>query len=488
MFNLIDIFLKIVEAQPEHTAVAGPGNDEELNYRQLAERIDALACELYDAGIRPGHCVGLHYPSGKNYIVINYALWRCGACVVPIPVEYVPDEKKRIFSDICLNFVVSKVGIYSVVAPHCSESPNRLSDDVVVASVESHKEHPPGFFEINPAFLRFTSGTTGASKGVLLSHETIFERIHAANDALRIGPDDRIIWLLSMSHHFAVSIVAYLSFGATIVLCRDHFGRTIIETTAMRSGTIIYGSPIHYELMANDRSSLQLPSLRLAISTTTSLRNEVAESFHARFGKSLSQAYGIIEIGLPCINIDAPQNKFGSVGRLLPAYEICMDDVGMGEELKAIRLRGKGVFDAYYCPWQTRNELLEDGWFSTGDLGMLDEDGYLYIKGRMKEVVNIAGMKFFPQEVEQVLLSHPDVEDACVYSHKHEWRGEVPYARVVAKNGIKQQLAEKELKIYCSKFLSAYKVPDKILFVQILSRTASGKLIRDEARMNVGKE
>src|SRR4029077_1038435 len=124
---------------------------------------------------------------------------------------------------------------------------------------------------------------------------------------------------------------------------------------------------------------------------------------------------------LPCINVAGESEKRGSVGRPLPAYEIRMRVVDeYTNDLKAIDVRGKGLFDAYYSPWKTRAELMPQGWFETGDLGKLDEDGYLYIMGRSKEVISVGGMKVFPQEIETVLESHLAVKEACVFAQQHD--------------------------------------------------------------------
>lgn len=481
--NLYDVFCRTAKRQPGHLAIVGPDRNSTYSYYQLHDAMEAVSEQLKSAGVRSGECVGLHYPSGREYIILNYALWRCGACVVPIPVELVPEEKQRICREIGLTAVVSRVDGIKAIEPYLQGQGTEILEDAVFTETKRSRTNPPGFGDLNAAFLRFTSGTTGTSKGVVLSHETIYDRIHAANDVLHIGPSDRVIWLLSMSYHFAVSIVAYLSFGATIVLCKSHFGAAIIQMVNEYQGTVIYGSPMHYELMAHDTSALMLPSLRLAISTTIALRSETLDAFNNRFHIPLTQAFGIIEIGLPCINWEKPMEKRGSVGKVLPAYDIRMDDIGLGNKLSAIKFRGKGLFDAYYDPWQPREQVMADGWFTTGDLGELDEEGYLFIRGRNKDIINVAGMKFFPQEVEQILDSHPSVMESSTYAHAHELFGEIPYANVVLKPGLPPP-TEAELKEYCGRHLAAFKVPEKILFVKTLTRTASGKLIRQESKLD----
>ena len=218
-----------------------------------------------------------------------------------------------------------------------------------------------------------------------------------------------------MSYHFAVTIVGYLSLGAAIVLPPNHFARAISDATCRHSATLIYGSPAHYAWLAECEPPTALPSLRLRISTTAALDPRAAEKFYRRFNLPVTQALGIIEVGLPFINVDFAVGRNSAVGRVLPAYRLQMADVGLGDGFKEILLGGGGFLDAYYRPWRDgAAEIMPDGWFHTGDVGELDADGCLFLRGRTKDVISVLGMKFFPQEVEAVLLSHPAVQGACV--------------------------------------------------------------------------
>jgi long-chain acyl-CoA synthetase len=190
----------------------------------------------------------------------------------------------------------------------------------------------------------------------------------------------------------------------------------------------------------------------------------------------VTQALGIIEIGLPFINTDFAGDRSEAIGRLLPAYEMRLVDVGLGADVKEIYLKGRGFLDAYYRPWRTRAEIMPDGWFRTGDVAAVDAEGCVFLRGRTKDVINVMGMKFFPQEVEAVLISHPGVKDACVLPVADQRLGEVPIARVIpADPG--SRLSESELQEYCKKQLADYKVPQRIEIVEELWRTASGKVI-----------
>lgn len=472
--NLYLIFLQTAGRLPNQMACRDLGANIDYSYADLAHRIADAAGALKQAGISSGDCVGLHIASGLDYIIFAYAIWACGGVVVPIATEIVDDERSEIFRKIRIDAVMTTTrtsGLFDEVAGEG----HLIAGGIIVRPVRSPLVHPAGFLDVDAAFIRFTSGTTATAKGVVLSHATVHDRIHAANDALAINAADTVIWLLSMSYHFTVSIVSYLTFGATIILCSDHFGETIVEEAAANGATLIYGSPQHYSYMLADKTATRLADLRLAISTASSLKSEIATGFFKRFGVALSQAYGLIEVGLPCINLLGETAKPGSVGRLLPAYRLRMRDVPESE-LKAIDLAGPGIVDAYYNPWLSRDEIMPEGWFETGDMGFLDEDGYLIIAGRSKEMISVGGMKFFPRDVETVLESHPAIAEAYVYSEPSSRLGEIPRASVRLRPGVTVDPAE--LRHYCLARLSSYKVPQQIDVVAELPKTASGKLRR----------
>jgi long-chain acyl-CoA synthetase len=480
--NLAEIFFKQSVLMPEHPAILGPHEHTSISYGALRKEIQTLAEQLLAAGIHPGMNIGLHYPGGQAYIVFTYALWACGACVTPIPMELATEEKQSIFQHIAIDAVITTADcrLFAALAPGEAIP---LTEQACLLNLKALRTSPAELAGLNPAFIRFTSGTTGEAKGVILSHESIFARIQAANQGLRIDANDRIVWLLSMAYHFAVSIVAYLSFGATIVLCKNSFGSTILQAANRHHATLIYAAPTHYELMSHDRSEQTLSGIRLAIVTTAYLRPDIAEAFYQRFGIAPNETYGIIEVGLPAVNLDAPKEKRGSVGKLLPRYSVKLespDENGIGE----IMLCGPGLLDAYYQPWKPIDVILNQhgGWLATGDLGFIDEDDYLFIVGRSKEMISVAGMKFFIREVETVLERHPAIQAACVFAVKTRRLGETPMAHVVLADN-HEPPDEDQLKAYCGEHLASYKIPDRFHWVDSLARTASGKLIRNTDKL-----
>lgn len=478
--NLDDLFRDTARRQPDRPAIFDAGRDAVLTYRELDEAVGAASRRMRRAGVRAGDCVALHDRSGSTYIVLTYAVWRCGGCVVPVPFELAAAEKRAICREIAVDFVVSPANAADFAECFRRGDTMRVFDateDIAIVPIRSPREHPAGYDPRSAAFIRFTSGTTGASKGVVLSHQTIRDRIGAANEALEIGPTDRVLWLLSMSYHFTVSIVAYLTFGASIVLPANHFAAAILTAAEQFRATLVYGSSVHCSLLADYPSASPMPAVRRMISTTYSLGAEVARTFHRRYELPVTQALGIIEVGLPCINIDFAAEKGDSVGKALPAYELRLDDLGMGPELGEVLLRGKGMLDAYYAPWRPRGQILVDGWFRTGDIGQLDSDGCLFLRGRCKDVISVMGMKFFPQEVEAVLAAHPSVEAACVFADRHPRFGEAPHARVVVRPGLNEEKVKNELRQWCAERLAEYKVPESVEIIDVLPRTASGKIL-----------
>jgi long-chain acyl-CoA synthetase len=272
-----------------------------------------------------------------------------------------------------------------------------------------------------------------------------------------------------------VTILLFLRRGAQIIICEENFPQSFISTITENLPTFLYASPFHYSLLAKTQG---LPSdifrnVRLAISTAMSLSIEVAEKFNFAFGIYPSQAYGIIEVGLPCVNTSQDPSRLLSVGKLLADYQLKLadrDDQGRGR----IFLKGKGLFDAYLQPTRMAEEVLTDGWFDTGDTGLLDEEGFLFITGRTKNVINFCGMKVFPEEVEQFLNQYPGIKESRVYGKTHPEYGEIVCADIVAG----ELVVLDDLRVDCYRKLAKYKVPKEFSFVSELPKTVSGKVRR----------
>lgn len=326
---------------------------------------------------------------------------------------------------------------------------------------------------IFPPLIRFSSGTTGSSKGVVISHHKLHERICAANQALGIGPSDRIMWILPMAHHFAVSIILYLYHGACTVLDQTHVAETILKECELHDVTVMYAAPYHYSLLTANAKSISLPHLRLAVSTASALSSALAEKFHRTFAVPLTQAMGIIECGLPLINLGGELEAPEAVGHPIASYEarLCHVVDGVGE----LHLRGPGFFDAYLDPWTLRDEA-NDPWFVTGDMARQDATGRYYLCGKRIAVINIGGMKLFPEEVESVISQHPLVKRCRVIGVPHAMLGQIACAEVETIDHA--PLPTAELKLLCRNALSSWKVPALFQHSSAIPTTASGKILR----------
>ena len=480
--NVADLIASRAEEHQERPALLE--KDDSLSYQELIRRADDFAALVRHQLERhwptvPKHRVGLFCPNGAQYVIAALGILRAGACFVPIASELAPPERSLQASRTALHLILS-------IGPNIWPDAPMGSEET--AGFIWHWSVPvcaPSFCEerfaaLNPAFIRFSSGTTGESKGVVLGHASLLERITSANRRLGISCRDRILWTLPMAHHFAVSIVLYLYEGATVLLEDSHLASDILQSARRHEATLMYGSPFHYALLAAERSREDWPSLRLAVSTAAALRKDTAASFLERFQVPLTQGLGVIEAGLPLLNTDAAATFPLSVGRP-DDFEVSIRDE-CGNELTGgmvgeLFLRGPGFFDAYLLPWREREEVIPDGWFATGDLAQSDASGQIFLKGRCKSVINVGGMKFFPEEVEDVLNGHPAVGGSRVFSAPHERWQSVPVAEIVPSHS-EASPSPAALSRYCRERLASYKVPVRFVFVSEIPLTASGKVKR----------
>ncbi|MBL9113453.1 MAG: acyl--CoA ligase [Verrucomicrobiaceae bacterium] len=434
--------------------------------RQLADQIRARCMDLREGVLR----IGLHFPSGVDYVPLAMAVLQAGACFVPVPEELSCVEKQDL---------IQRTALDALITSDDPPGAHPISHGAVRAWLSVLKRGESAldevaFTELNPAFIRFSSGTTGAAKGVVLSHESLRERIICANQALKIGEGDRILWVLPMAHHFAVSIVLYLYFGGTAILAEGAaLGSDLLEMGRRTSPTVMYGSPLHYRQLVGACGGAKAgwSELRLAISTAAALDSATADAFCSAFGLPLTQAMGIIEAGLPLVNLDDAEGCPTAVGKPLPGWE-CR----VSEESGELLFRGPGMFDAYLDPWTLRDEVLDsEGWFHTGDVAQMDEAGRVELVGRLKSMINVGGMKVFAEEIERVMEQHPSVARAMVTGRDHAVFGEIPIAKVMAKGDERES---KDVLRWCRQRLAGWKVPAVIEWVDQLPTTASGKLKR----------
>jgi len=492
--NIVD---QVFERAPRH-AVALIEGEQSLSFAELEAAVENAIRVLRAAGLprrEPARVprIGLACPNSSDHVVLALAVLRAGGCLVPVAGELASPEREAVLRTVDVDALIlsdrlpwperasSANGTGAVRLPGLNAT---LFPKLTAERRERNGRACFGEAElaaVDPAFIRFSSGTTGEAKGVVLSHATLLARIESASRRLAIGPEDRIVWILSMAHHFAVSIMLYLLKGAATIITASHLAEDVLGDGIRHGGTVLYGSPFHHALLAAEPSGRRWPALRLAVSTAAPLPPATAEAFHRRFGVPLSQGLGLIEVGLPFLNTTAPLEKPGSVGRPCGDAEVRILNLDTGLpagpcETGELYIRCEGMLDAYLSPWRPREEILAPGgWFRTGDLARFDDSRHLYLMGRVKTVINVAGMKCFPEEVESVLLGCPGVRAVRVRGREHSRFGSVPIAEIVPD---REAPAVSRLVAACRASLAAYKIPVDFRFVEDLPKTASGKIRR----------
>jgi acyl-CoA synthetase (AMP-forming)/AMP-acid ligase II len=451
--DILTLIRQIAENQPECVAFCSLDSGDVLTYRELIQRADGIAKWLRQRGCRPGERCGLVAADGSEFLQSALGILSAGLCVAPIATSLPPNDKDRVINAARLQWLLQA---------------NRKLLRLPFAHAVDYR-NDEDFRACNPAYIRFTSGTTGAGKCALLGHKAIVDRLDAANAVLRIGSEDTIWFGLPMADHFVVSILLYLSRGAKVVIASrpENWGLLAEKYRP----TVVYGSPDFYHSLNRSRT-FALGWVRLAICTTTPLSAEVAEEFCQRFGRNINPALGIIEVGL--LTLNTSPRKIGSVGFPMPAYTISL--VGEnGEPVETnqvgeLYVSGPGLLDAYLAPWRPIHRLLNDYGFATGDFARLDRDGYLFLEGRGRNRLRIDGIQFFCEEVESILNSLPGIQESRVYIDS---KSNLLSAEIVGSPGPVERLPE----LLLGK-IDERKVPKSFLLVDVLPRTANGKLRR----------
>ncbi|MBK6542048.1 MAG: acyl--CoA ligase [Flavobacteriales bacterium] len=442
-----------------------------LTFQQVIDAAEQVADDLVSSGVKAGTGLGISDHNSAEFIIAMLAGLRCGAVVVPIASNLTTTERDALIEGVGLHALLCEgegersifIGTRHFHLRRMHRAEERIAPHIAEA-----------------AFIRFTSGTTGTSKGVVLSHRTVIERVEAANKGLGLSEHDAVVWVLPMAYHFVVSIMLYLYFGTAVILCADFTAQAIAHCAARFKGTLLYAAPTHIRLLVADRAVTSLGTLRSVISTSAGLPLGLCAQFKERFGLAVSQAFGIIEVGLPIINTERSDEAPEAVGHALPDHEVAILDDALHPlpdgSTGLLAVRGPGLFDGYLSPPVSRDQVLRQGWFLTGDLAVRTADGLVSIKGRRKSMINIAGNKVFPEDVEAVVNAHPQVQASRVFGGAHPLFGEIVEAEVVLAPGA--QLDPEDIVSFCRERLSAYKLPQRIHFVEALAMTATGKVKR----------
>ncbi len=475
----------------------------ETSYGELRNLVDRCRGGLAALGIGHGDRVAILCGNNRNFVVSYLAVVGLGAVAVPInPSSPAPEITRELA-------VVEPVA--AIVGPLARPAWAGVDVDaiaglrhVITAEGQPDDEHtleqlvtsdPLPVVDVDAgdlAVLMFTSGTAGEPRAAMLTHGNLIANIEqGASNPDRTREGDIVYGVLPLFHIFGLNVVlgVSLSVGATVLLVQRFDPATAAESIRERGVTVVPGAPpmwvafSHFDELAPDT----FRSVRLATSGAARLPPAVARRFEERFGVTITEGYGLTEAApVVTTSVGLPQRE-GSVGKSLAGQELRLvdadgTDVPLGDAGE-VWVRGENVFPGYWRDPEATDRVLVDGWLRTGDIGVADEDGYLYLVDRAKDLIIVSGFNVFPAEVEDVLRSHPAVAEAGVVGVPHPHHGEAVRAFVVLHVGADAD--EEGLIEFAAESLARYKCPSKILFVDELPRNAAGKLIRRELQGTV---
>jgi len=490
-----------------------------MTYAQVQREAMALAGALADLGVQPGDRLAVNLPNWPEWVVTLLAASSRGVVLVPLdPSLSIHELKYQLRHAAVRAGVVAEayegvdyVELYAGLLPELPDlralitvgASERWLDDRVyrytdLVSKLSVKPAPavPGGPAAQPLAILYTSGTMGKPKGVTLSHGNVMMTARASSEALRHTAQDRALGAVPLFTIFGLHVVAVtITAGATLVLQERFQASGALDLIGRERVSVVHGVPTMFELLMRDPSfeESRPTTCRSGLVAGSPVSPELVHRI--RQWCDVQIAYGLTETG-PTVTItrfeDDPERRTHTVGRPISGVTVKVVDLRSGtlhgpEAVGELAVKGPNVMLGYYrMPGETSRSLTAEGFFMTGDLAIVDEDGYVTIVGRRNELIIRGGYKVYPRELEDVLRTHPAVGDACVVGIPNDTLGELICACVAATEG--SIVTGDELKEFCREAVADYKVPDLVRFFDAFPLTGSGKVKRRELAQVVGLE
>ncbi|HVP93816.1 MAG TPA: class I adenylate-forming enzyme family protein [Methanoregulaceae archaeon] len=493
-------------------ALVQPTTGTIYSYGTLRDEMNRVAYGLSRLGICKDERVCIYLDSSPEYLVSYFALWRIGAIAVPANSVYRGEELLHAVRDAGASAIITDTNGARFVdqirdsAPALEhvfcvrgQSNGAVSWDSFSARAEGFRARHCALDDL--CHLQYTAGTTGRPKGAMLSHGNWITALDAEREALRLLPDDVYLGIYPMGHVGISWGIAMLRAGGTWVMMERFDLDNYLAFAEHYKVTVLAGMPpvIHSLMNSPGGAETKLRYARVIISGGGQLLPSVWEAFDKRFHIPVANSYGLSEtivIGSGTTTLpEYPHltRNYQSVGVPVGYTEIRIVDSGdatreLGTgETGEIAIRGPAVARGYWqMPEATTAVFLDNGWFLSGDIGYLDEEGILFITDRKKDMIIMSGWKVYPTEVENVLVQHPDVADVAVFGIPDERKGETVAACIVAGPGSTPD--PEDLDYYCREHLAGYKVPGKYFFAESLPRMHGWKLLRRTLREKYGRE
>ncbi|WP_150910649.1 malonate--CoA ligase [Marinobacter halotolerans] len=493
--NLFSTFAERMTPRSDKTFIETP-EGRNYTFGQALELSSRLAGALKALGVTPGDRVAVQVDKSPEAILLYLACLRMGGVYLPLNTGYTASEIGYFLGD-------AEPALF-VCRPESLTDARAIAKEKGCPAVETLGTEADGslmdkanaaepFTEIEPrdsddlAAILYTSGTTGRSKGAMLTHHNLGSNARSLTEAWRFTDADRLIHALPIFHTHGLFVACNVTLmaGGSLYFMPRFDADAIIE--AMPRGTALMGVPTFYtRLLQDDRLTPELvANMRLFVSGSAPLTADTHREFEKRTGHAILERYGMTETNMNTSNPYDGDRIAGTVGQPLPGVEVRITDDNHTPlpdgEIGMLEVRGPNVFKGYWrMPEKTREELLEDGFFVTGDLALRDERGYIQIVGRDKDLVISGGFNVYPKEVEQIIDEMDGVSESAVVGVPHPDFGEGVTAVVVLEPGA--TLTEKEVIGALKEDLARYKQPKRVFFVESLPRNTMGKVQKKQLR------
>ncbi|MFG2899080.1 long-chain fatty acid--CoA ligase [Streptomyces zaomyceticus] len=489
MANLAGFLVETARRQPGRPALRL--GERVVTYAELDEHSARFAALLRAGGVRPGDRVALMLPNVPEFVVLYYGVLRAGAVVVPMNPLLKTRETEYHLADSGAVWLFEwhqapgegAKGAAAAGVRHTAVEPTEFA--ATLAGYEPLRE-VSGTDGDDMAVLLYTSGTTGRPKGAVLTHAGLRHNTEVNSIQIqRMTPEDVVVGCLPLFHIFGqiCTMSAAVRSGASLVLIPRFDPQAVLDAIARERATVFEGVPTMYAALLQHPSDADMSTLRMCISGGASLPVGILHGFEQRFGCPVLEGFGMSETS-PVVSFNHPDRprKAGSIGTPIRDVEVrLLDDKGQDVapgEIGELAVRGPNVMKGYWNRPEETAAAIPDGWLRSGDLAQADEDGYLYIVDRKKDMIIRGGYNVYPREIEEVLHEHPAVALAAVVGIPHAELGEQVAAMVVLRPG--GQATPCELREYVKERVAAYKYPRHVLLVDKLPLGPSGKILKRE--------
>ncbi|RFU69947.1 long-chain fatty acid--CoA ligase [Bacillus sp. V59.32b] len=482
-----------------------------ITYQELLFAVNLFTSSLQKNGIQKGDRVAIMLPNCPQYVIAYYGILSAGSIVTQVNPMLVEREIEYILNDSGAETIVVFDALYAKVKQ--VQPSTNLKNIIVVSLQPSEHDFAPdhtfdGFLkegsgqvtpvDIEPehdvAVLQYTGGTTGRSKGAMLTHRNILANVIQSYEFFKHEMEfgkERVLTIIPLFHVFGMTSAMNLAIytgGDSIMLPRFEL-EEVLNTIKNEQPTIFPGVPTMYVAITNHPKAEEygIDSIRSCNSGSAPMPVELLKEFESKTGSQILEGYGLSEAS-PATHCNPPfaERKPGSVGIGFPSTDYKVVDLATGTdevpvgELGELVIKGPQVMKGYWNMPEETAVTLKDGWLYTGDITRMDEDGYLYIVDRKKDLIIASGYNIYPRDIEEVIYEHPSVQEAVVIGIPDAYRGETVKAVIVLKAG--KTATSEEIIGFCRKNMATYKVPSVVEFREQLPKTNVGKILRRALR------